>query len=265
MADVLLPELFDGEIVVVSSVSVVQKKTKPPLPYTEGTLLDDMQGAAKFIEDDAALKRSLKETSGLGTAATRDSVIEGLKHDKYLVTNGKNLDATPKGVLVIEWLESVLPEMADVAMTARWEAELGIVAKEGGGPAFEAKMTERVIKMVATLKAAPAFKGTNSSLYKEPYPMSENDQPRVNKPTDKMLEFAKNIAKKIGQPVPDDVMSSFDACKAFLDSNKDAANRPSEKQLTFANSISLRTGVAIPAAALANGKELSVWIDENLK
>lgn len=93
--------------------------------------------------------------------------------------------------------------------------------------------------------------------------MSDNGQPRTNRPTDKMLEFAKSIAKRIGQPVPDEVMSSFDACKEFLDANQAVAMLPSEKQLSFANSIAVRNGLTIPAEALAAGKELSKWIDAN--
>lgn len=94
--------------------------------------------------------------------------------------------------------------------------------------------------------------------------MTDNTQQRTNKPTDKMLEFAKNVAKKLGQPLPDEVINSFDACRAFLDANKDAANRPSEKQLNFAKTIAERKGVTIPPETLANGKELSKWIDANL-
>lgn len=94
--------------------------------------------------------------------------------------------------------------------------------------------------------------------------MADTDQSRVSKPTDKMLEFAKNIAKKIGKPVPDDVMVSFDACKAYLDANKDAAMRPSDKQLNFANVIAERKGLTVPPEALGNGKELSKWIDANM-
>jgi DNA topoisomerase-1 len=82
-------------------------------------------------------------------------------------------------------------------------------------------------------------------------------------PTEKMLEYAKNIAKKLGIRVPDEVMVDGSACSKFIDANKNAALRPSDKQLTFAKAIAERKGVEIPDTALANGKELSKWIDEN--
>lgn len=267
-ADVLLPDLEDGEMATIASIEVRERKTRPPSQYTEGTLLDDMRGASKFIEDDPVLKKQLREVSGLGTAATRDSTIEGLKNDKYLEKSGKHIIATPKGVEFIKWLDGVMPQLTDVSVTARWEADLGLVAQNGGGAAFESGIAEMVRKLISTLKVAPPLRlaaRTITKTTKESSYMSDQspDQPRANKPTDKMMEYAKSIATRLKVPVPDEVMTNFDACKAFLDANKDAAMRPSEKQLNFANSIAERKGLTVPPEALANGKELSAWIDSH--
>lgn len=261
----LLPDLEDGELAVIESIEVKERKTKPPALYTEGTLLDDMKAAAKFVEDDPVLKKMLREASGLGTAATRDSIIEGLKHDKYIEKSGKNLVATAKGEAFILWLESFMPELTDVALTARWEAELSLVAQQGGGKAFEARVTDSVKKLISILKTAHPLgvPSSSSSTSKESSSMSDTTPQRANKPTDKMLEFAKNVAKRIGVRVPDEVMTDFDACREFLDTNKDAAMRPSDKQLNFAKSIAERKGVDIPEDVMANGRELSKWIDEH--
>jgi DNA topoisomerase-3 len=78
-----------------------------------------------------------------------------------------------------------------------------------------------------------------------------------------MLEYAGNIAAKMGTPLPEAVAVSFEACKDFIDANKEAAMRPSEKQLKFANIIAERKGLSIPPETLSNGKELSAWIDTN--
>lgn len=265
MGTPLLPDLEDGELAVIESIEVKERKTKPPALYTEGTLLDDMKAAAKFVEDDPVLKKMLKEASGLGTAATRDSIIEGLKNDKYIEKSGKNLVATPKGEAFILWLESFMPELTDVALTARWEAELSLVAQQGGGKAFEARVTDSVKKLISILKSAHPLgvPSSSSSTSKESSSMSETPAKRANKPTDKMLEFAKNVAKRIGVRVPDEVMTDFDACREFLDSNKEAAMRPSDKQLNFAKSIAERKGVDIPEEVLNNGRELSKWIDDH--
>lgn len=262
-----LPELDDGELATLTTVAVLERKTRPPSPYTEGLLLDDMRAASKFVEGDAELKKVLKEVSGLGTAATRDSIIEGLKHDKYLEKSGKYLVATPKGLAFIQWLEKIMPELTDVAVTARWEAELSVVAKKGGGAAFESRIAETVRKLISTLKAAPplglAAKPFSSTSKKDSSSMSDTNEPRKSNPTDKMLEYAKSIATRVNVRVPDEVMTDFEACKAFIDQHKDAAMRPSDKQLNFANSIAERKGLTVPAEVAANGKELSKWIDEH--
>jgi DNA topoisomerase-3 len=261
-----LPELDDGEMATLTTVSVRERKTRPPSAYTEGLLLDDMRAAAKFVEGDSELKKVLKDVSGLGTAATRDSIIEGLKHDKYLEKSGKYLVATPKGLAFIQWLDKIMPELTDVAVTARWEAELSVVAQKGGGAAFESRIAETVRKLISTLKAAPPLglpAKPFSSTSKKDSSMTDTNEPRKSTPTDKMLEYAKNIATRVNVRVPDDVMTDFEACKAFIDLHKDAAMRPSDKQLNFANSIAERKGLTVPAEVSANGKELSKWIDEN--
>ncbi|MCC5609595.1 hypothetical protein LC612_23165 [Nostoc sp. CHAB 5834] len=259
-----LPYLEDGEEGTIVSLALREKQTRPPSRYTEGTLLDDMKGAAKFIENDPKLKAELREVTGIGTAATRDAVIEGLKHDKYLELKKKNLVPTPKGMQFIKWLRGISPELTDVALTARWEAELGVVAKKGGGINFEKNVETMVKNLVATLKVAPRIGGlSTSTTSKETAHMADTDNARATKPTDKMLDYAKKIATRLNIRVPDEVMTDFEVCKQFIDDNKDAANRPSDKQLSFANNIAETKGLTIPPEVQANGRELSKWIDEN--
>lgn len=256
-----LPELRDGELGKVLSVKLLEKKTRPPVAYTEATLLGDMEGAGKYVED-PNLRRVLKQVSGLGTAATRDSIIEALKHHKYLEKSGKHVVATRKGVDFISWLEKVCPELTDVAITARWEAELDAVASKGGGAVFEKAVAQKVEHLVSILKAQPSMAGAgirnNSS---ETSSMFE--EKRSNKPSDKMLEFAKNIATRLNMPLPDDVRNDWEKCKQFIDDNKDNASRPTDKQSNFAKMIADRKGLTIPDDVAKNGRLLSKWIDDN--
>lgn len=257
-----LPPLVDGETVVVSDVKVLERKTRKPTLYTEGTLLADMRGAAKFIEDDPVLRGHLKVVSGLGTAATRDNIIETLKHHRYIEIKSGRVHVTPKGKTFIDWLDNVAPDVTNVAVTARWEAELSLVAVKGGGRSFEDRIADEVRNLIAIFKAAPpmGYAPTHSPRSKS---MSENTSAPARTPSLKMLEFAKNIAKKLGLRVPDEVMADHEACKQFIDENKDAAMRPSEKQLIYAQKIADSKGLTIPAETLANGRELSSWIDEH--
>lgn len=90
-----------------------------------------------------------------------------------------------------------------------------------------------------------------------------SEETRVNKPSDKMLEFAKNIATRLNTKVPENVMNDWEACKQYIDENKDNASRPTDKQSNFAKMIADRKGVTIPDDVAKNGRLLSKWIDEN--
>jgi DNA topoisomerase-3 len=90
----------------------VPKKTRAPKRFTEATLLTAMETAGKTL-DEKELSDAMKET-GLGTPATRASIIEVLLKREYIVRNGKNLEATDKGIHLIE---VVHPEVKSPAMT----------------------------------------------------------------------------------------------------------------------------------------------------
>lgn len=93
--------------------------------------------------------------------------------------------------------------------------------------------------------------------------MSETQTRAPGRPTDKMLEFAKNIARRVNKELTQDIMQDFDACRTFIDENKAAASRPTEKQLAFAMRISQERGVELPDDVLADSRAISRWIDDN--
>ena len=95
-----LPALTEGEQRKIEKAAVQKKKTKPPTPYTESSLLSAMENAGRFVEDEA-LKEQMKD-SGLGTPATRAAIIERLLTVGYIVRKGKNLIPTEKGMKLIE-------------------------------------------------------------------------------------------------------------------------------------------------------------------
>ena len=120
--DKVLPAIPDQMPGVAESVEVFARKTTPPKPYTEATLLEDMKSVAKFVTNPEHKKR-LKETSGIGTVATRAAIIEELKAQRcqYLLLKGKYLHCTEKGLHLIAWLDSHLPRLTDPVETALWE------------------------------------------------------------------------------------------------------------------------------------------------
>ncbi|MBL8173532.1 MAG: DNA topoisomerase 3 [Bryobacterales bacterium] len=118
-----LEEQQPQEVLAVDSVS---KKTRPPKRLTEATLLTAMETAGKTL-DDKELSEAMKE-SGLGTPATRAQIIEVLLKREFIVRKGKSLEATDKGIRLIE---SVHPEVKSPAMTGQWEAHLKKIERGG--------------------------------------------------------------------------------------------------------------------------------------
>lgn len=119
----------------VSECGIDAKTTTPPKPYTEGTLVADMKGAARFIAD-PKLRESLKEADGIGTPATRASMIEKLKDvgairiesgkGKKQEGDGGYIRSTPAGQQIISMLP---PMLTDPGTTALWEQMLGHISR----------------------------------------------------------------------------------------------------------------------------------------
>ena len=122
-AEQTLPALSDGESATLSDTRVEAKRTQPPPRYNEGTLVDAMQNAWRFVED-AALRDRLKEAKGIGTPATRAEIIKGLKRQNLLTADGKLVLPTPAGLQLFELLRGAAPALVDPGTTALWEMRL---------------------------------------------------------------------------------------------------------------------------------------------
>ncbi|MCL2049491.1 MAG: DNA topoisomerase III [Defluviitaleaceae bacterium] len=138
-----LPALTKDEAVTVKNAEVLEKKTQPPKPYTEATLLSAMENAGRLI-DDEALKEALK-SSGLGTPATRAAIIEKIIASGYVQREKKNLIPTEKGIRLIS---IVPPEMRQPETTGKWERAL---AKIANGEMDEARFMESIRRYVCYL------------------------------------------------------------------------------------------------------------------
>lgn len=106
------------------SCAIDEKETTPPKPYTEGTLITDMASIAKYVKD-PEIREILKrkddgkkgEHGGIGTTATRSSIIEGLKTRGYLEERKGKVRATDKAKAFYALLP---PEIRGADVTARW-------------------------------------------------------------------------------------------------------------------------------------------------
>jgi DNA topoisomerase III len=122
-AEQTLPPLANGQPATLTKPRVQAKKTQPPPRYNEGTLVDAMQNAWRFLKD-SALRERLKEAKGIGTPATRAQIITGLKRQGFLGTQGKLVVPTPAGLQLFELLRDAVPALVDPGMTAVWEMRL---------------------------------------------------------------------------------------------------------------------------------------------
>ncbi|PTD13658.1 type IA DNA topoisomerase [Flavobacterium columnare] len=132
-----LPELKKGDELKIKEANVLEKETKPPVLYTEAGLLSAMESAGKKIENEE--ERKALQNIGIGTPATRASIIETLFTRNYIQREKKSLIPTEKGLQVYELVKD--RKIADVAMTAEWELALQkIENNEADAGAFQKEM-----------------------------------------------------------------------------------------------------------------------------
>jgi len=112
-----------GEPVLAQEVKVVANQTRPPARFNEATLLSAMENAGKLVEDEEL--REAMSAKGLGTPATRASIIEGLVYENYLQRVGRELHPTAKAFSLITLLRGLkVPELTSPELTGDWEFKL---------------------------------------------------------------------------------------------------------------------------------------------
>lgn len=119
-----LPVLIEGDRLPICDCEVLEKQTKPRSLHTEASLLSSMESAGKEVEDE--LQREAMKECGIGTPATRASIIETLFSREYIVRDKKSLVPTNKGLVVYTAVKD--KKIADVAMTGQWEEALNKIA-----------------------------------------------------------------------------------------------------------------------------------------
>jgi DNA topoisomerase-3 len=195
----------EGENVRVEKFEVEEKKTTPPPRYTEGSLI------------------KLMEKLGLGTPATRADILETLKTRGYVTLEKRSLVPTEKAFRLLALLEGNL--VSDVEMTSQWEKELDSLwrKREGreGYLSFVTKIKGFVQTSLEELKKE-LLKMQRAEGNEMKGEEMEKEQGR-GKATEKMLKYARSLAKQLGKKLPGD---SFDEVKAFIDQAKGELEKP---------------------------------------
>jgi len=126
-----IPFLEVGEIVQVCDIQAPTKQTKPPRPYTDATLLKAMVGIDKHVQN-KKIAQLLKAGKGIGTDATRGSIIEKLVQHKLIVRKSKNINPTDVGITHYQLMppEITAPDMAALFELKTQEVQQGSITKE---------------------------------------------------------------------------------------------------------------------------------------
>ncbi|MCS4302403.1 type IA DNA topoisomerase [Chryseobacterium sp. BIGb0232] len=120
-----LPELKIGDELKISKTELLEKTTQPPKLYTEADLLSAMENAGSSIENKE--EKQALSTIGIGTPASRASIIETLLSRNYIIRKSKTLHPTDKGLQVYNLVKD--KKIANAQMTAEWEMALDRIEK----------------------------------------------------------------------------------------------------------------------------------------
>jgi DNA topoisomerase-3 len=176
-----------------ANANLVEKQTTPPEHFNDGTLLAAMTGIARYVSS-AEIRKTLKETDGLGTEATRAGIIELLFRRNFIQRTGKQIRSTDIG----RGLINSLPESAITPdMTALWEQQLNAISqRELNYQGFMQPLNHHLLALIEQAKqyiptALQGLKGQGDGFKKKGAKKSSGGKPSARKPP------ARKYAKKI--------------------------------------------------------------------
>ncbi|PJE79065.1 DNA topoisomerase 3 [invertebrate metagenome] len=142
-----LPLLKKGDALTCLEGFLQEKMTQAPLPFTDATLLSAMTGIARYVNS-PSVRKILRETDGLGTEATRASIIELLFKRGFLYKEKQHIHATPSGSALV----LALPDkISQPDMTAQWESQLNdMVGGRSSYDVFMASLSEEIHDLLVT-------------------------------------------------------------------------------------------------------------------
>ncbi|WP_077328176.1 DNA topoisomerase III [Virgibacillus siamensis] len=202
-----LPLVQKGDQFQHLNITKTEGETKPPERFTEGALLQAMENPVRYMNsDDKHLAKTINQTGGLGTVATRADIIEKLFNSQYMEMRGKHIFITSKGK---QLLDLVPEDLKSPALTAEWETKLGRIA-EGrlDKNQFIKEMKDYAREVVQQIKTSDeTFKHDNMTGTKCPECGKlmlevKNKQGRMLVCQDRSCGHKKNIAKHTNARCP---------------------------------------------------------------
>lgn len=240
-----LPTLSDGEPAALSEPKVETCTTQPPPRYSEGTLIEAMQNAWKFVAE-PELRDRLKEAKGIGTPATRAEIIKGLKAQNLLAAAGKHVVPTPAGLELYELLRGAAPSLVDPGMTAKWEMQLDDVVL--GRAAFKAVIdgiAATAAELIETLQHHPGQK-----VHLSPSPkrvQARNPRSLPGRRADRPAGAASHRKARRSGRIPNTPEQGETDPQAQVPSRAPSGGRaPTPKMLAFARSLAKQKNLKLP-------------------
>lgn len=123
--EMILPSVVEGQEVSLVESEIKAGVTKPPARFTPATLIKAMKEIWKYVKDEN-LKSLLKECKGIGTEATRASIVETIQQRGYVKLEKKNLVPTETGFLLLDVVDE---NMTYPDITAKWEHDLEAISR----------------------------------------------------------------------------------------------------------------------------------------
>ena len=147
-----LPILNKGDNITIASVNKVKKQTAPPARFNEATLLSAMENPQKYVNMGKDAAKTLNETGGLGTVATRADIIEKLFNSFVIEKRGNEIIPTSKGKQLIDLVPK---DLKSPLLTAKWESQLDDIAKgKKDNNLFIKEMKNYSVALVEDVKCA---------------------------------------------------------------------------------------------------------------
>ena len=269
-ADQTLPPLENGQDATLTRPKVQAKETQPPPRYSEGTLVDAMQNAWRFVKDEP-LRERLKEAKGIGTPATRAEIIKGLKRQNMLAADGKLVVPTPAGMQIFEVLRGAAPSLVDPGTTAIWEMRLDdVVIGKAGFRAVIDEIAREAARVIAVLRQ---HNGSTVDL-SQPAPIGspkgrrtkKADQPgglrKSNPSAAAKKPKARTARAKDQQPDRRDYSDRSDSNER---APAPSVKPPTEKMVAFAQRLARDKSVKLPRGYDSDFEICRRFLDQHLK
>lgn len=252
-----LPPFSDNDPVKAIEAGVAAKQTVPPPRYTDASLVLAMIEAWRHVQDQE-VRAILKETEGIGTEATRSSIVENLLKRGLVAPEKKGgaLKATEAGMQFFGIIEKAAPRLLDVGLTGQMEL---LLERIKSGDAKAVAVVNEIVGVAETaLESMVAAKSGGAAI----------TAVQSREPSEAMKKAARAKAQREGIKVPAGALTDMEKCRAFLGPMRERPADgkplgPSDSAKGFAMKIAADLGTEVPAEALADAKALSAWIDKH--